>query len=44
MMDKMIVDKNVTANDNSLVIEVTEELGLMNLSDGEQVKVTLERI
>ena len=44
MMDKMIVDKNVTANDKSLVIEVTEELGLMNLRDGEHVKVTLERI
>lgn len=44
MMDKMIVDKNVTANDKSAVIEVTEEFRRMHLRDGEHVKVTLERI
>ena len=44
MMNKVKVDKNITVSGNSLVIKVTKELKLMNLSAGEQVRVTLERI
>ena len=44
MMNKVKVDKNITVSGNSLVIKVTRELKLMNLSAGEQVRVTLERI
>ena len=44
MMNKVKVDKNITVSGNSLVIKVTKELKLMNLSAGDQVRVTLERI
>lgn len=44
MMNKVKVDKNITVSGNSLVIKITKELKLMNLSAGDQVRVTLERI
>ena len=44
IMDKITSNKRVTVSGNSLIIKVTKELRFMELEEGDEVRVTLEKI
>lgn len=43
-MDKMVCVKAITRNGNSLTVNITHEVKLMDLDRGDKVRVVLERI